>query len=225
MWIRRLIWLRRSFCSGRARRVPPTPPGGILRRSLLFSRIWAGLVEPKAITTLANQGNWRDQFLLGSRASTRSASASKSSAFFSKLSAWPFSARARLRSCRALRAWGSCGSLCPVMPAILSGSPVGRKQNLHKLDRSSIITGMARAAKVVSIATKQAVPAKNPAAVALGRLGGLKGGNARAASMTSERRKEIAQRAAKQRWAKAKGVVVESTADQAIDPMRADRLA
>jgi len=84
---------------------------------------------------------------------------------------------------------------------------------------------MANAAKVVSIATKQTMPAKNPAAVALGRLGGLKGGDARAASMTSERRKEIAQRAAKQRWAKAKSMGVESTADQTVDSLRANRLA
>lgn len=42
---------------------------------------------------------------------------------------------------------------------------------------------------------------KNPHAVALGRLGGLKGGKARATKLTSERRKEIAQRAARTRWA------------------------
>ena len=41
---------------------------------------------------------------------------------------------------------------------------------------------------------------KNPNAVALGRLGGLKGGKARAAKMTPEERKEIAQKAAKARW-------------------------
>ena len=84
---------------------------------------------------------------------------------------------------------------------------------------------MAKAAKVVSIETKQAVPAKNPAAVALGRLGGLKGGDARAASMTPERRKEIAQRAAKQRWANRESRVVESTADRAMDSREATRLA
>jgi hypothetical protein len=44
---------------------------------------------------------------------------------------------------------------------------------------------------------------KNPAAVALGRRGGLKGGKARADSMTAEQRKSIAQKAAKARWAKA----------------------
>lgn len=45
-------------------------------------------------------------------------------------------------------------------------------------------------------------PAKNPAAVALGRLGGLKGGKARAAALTAKKRKEIAQKAAKSRWSK-----------------------
>ena len=44
-------------------------------------------------------------------------------------------------------------------------------------------------------------PEKNPAAVALGRLGGLKGGKARASKLSAERRKEIAQNAAKARWA------------------------
>jgi hypothetical protein len=38
--------------------------------------------------------------------------------------------------------------------------------------------------------------AKNPAAVALGRLGGLKGGKARAESLSAAKRKAIAQRAA-----------------------------
>lgn len=41
---------------------------------------------------------------------------------------------------------------------------------------------------------------KNPAAVALGRRGGLKGGRARAQKLTAEERKSIAQRAARARW-------------------------
>lgn len=41
---------------------------------------------------------------------------------------------------------------------------------------------------------------KNPAAVALGRLGGRKGGKARAASLTKEQRSEIAKKAAAARW-------------------------
>jgi len=41
---------------------------------------------------------------------------------------------------------------------------------------------------------------KNPAAVALGRLGGLKGGKARARKMTPEQRSEAARKAANARW-------------------------
>lgn len=44
----------------------------------------------------------------------------------------------------------------------------------------------------------------NEAAKALGRLGGLKGGKARAQSLSAERRKEIAQKAAAKRWQKKK---------------------
>lgn len=42
---------------------------------------------------------------------------------------------------------------------------------------------------------------KDPAAVALGRKGGLKGGKARAAKLTPEERSEAAKRAAQARWA------------------------
>lgn len=45
-------------------------------------------------------------------------------------------------------------------------------------------------------------PDKDPAAVALGRKGGLKGGRARAESLSPEERKRIAQDAAKKRWRK-----------------------
>jgi hypothetical protein len=63
-----------------------------------------------------------------------------------------------------------------------------------------------RAFQIVQEATKEPEPipkaeGKNPHAVALGRLGGLKGGKARAKKMTPERRKEIARKAAKTRWA------------------------
>ena len=43
---------------------------------------------------------------------------------------------------------------------------------------------------------------KNPHAVALGRLGGLRGGKARAERLTPEQRKEIAKKAAQARWSK-----------------------
>jgi hypothetical protein len=45
---------------------------------------------------------------------------------------------------------------------------------------------------------------KNPAAVALGRLGGLKGGKARAEKLSAKERKEIAKKAAISRWQKEK---------------------
>ena len=45
---------------------------------------------------------------------------------------------------------------------------------------------------------------KNPAAVALGKLGGLKGGKARAAKLSPKRRSEIARNAVNARWNKEK---------------------
>lgn len=60
------------------------------------------------------------------------------------------------------------------------------------------------AASIVSEATDQPKPEpkaeKNPAAVALGRLGGKKGGLARAKKLTPEQRQEIARKAAQARW-------------------------
>ncbi len=43
---------------------------------------------------------------------------------------------------------------------------------------------------------------KDPAAVALGRKGGLKGGKARAAKLTAEQRRDSARKAAEVRWRK-----------------------
>lgn len=48
-------------------------------------------------------------------------------------------------------------------------------------------------------------PEKNPAAVALGRLGGLKGGKARAKRLTKKQRSDIAKKAAQARWRNAEG--------------------
>lgn len=47
-------------------------------------------------------------------------------------------------------------------------------------------------------------PKKNPAAVALGRLGGKKGGPARAKKLSAKRRKDIAKKAARARWSSKK---------------------
>jgi hypothetical protein len=59
---------------------------------------------------------------------------------------------------------------------------------------------------IVDIATGEAEElslneGKNPAAVELGRRGGLKGGKARAAALTAEERQASARRAAQARWA------------------------
>ena len=65
------------------------------------------------------------------------------------------------------------------------------------------------AASIVEDATSDAPSAepepereKNPAAVALGRLGGQKGGKARAEKLSPEKRSEIARKAAQKRWSK-----------------------
>jgi hypothetical protein len=47
---------------------------------------------------------------------------------------------------------------------------------------------------------------KNPHAVALGKLGGAKGGKARAANLTKKQRSEAAKKAARARWAKGEEV-------------------
>ena len=60
------------------------------------------------------------------------------------------------------------------------------------------------AAQIVDLTTDQPTKEKNPAAAALGRLGGLKGGKARAKKLSPEKRKEIAKKAARARWDKNK---------------------
>ena len=58
--------------------------------------------------------------------------------------------------------------------------------------------------RIITKSDPESAPAKphrkNPAAVALGRRGGLKGGKARAAALTPEERSQIARRAAETRW-------------------------
>ncbi len=67
------------------------------------------------------------------------------------------------------------------------------------------------AAAIVAEATEEKQPEsppdnapdeKNPHAVALGRLGGLKGGPARSKKLTKKQRSEIARKAATKRWSK-----------------------
>jgi hypothetical protein len=61
------------------------------------------------------------------------------------------------------------------------------------------------AARIVALSTGQPRPKlapkkKNPAAVALGKLGGSKGGKKRAENLSQDRRKEIAKLGAQARW-------------------------
>lgn len=68
----------------------------------------------------------------------------------------------------------------------------------RKLDLNTL------AHRIVGEATGEAPPPdrkKDPAAVSLGRRGGLKGGKARAAKLSPEQRSEIARKAAAVRWA------------------------
>jgi hypothetical protein len=57
---------------------------------------------------------------------------------------------------------------------------------------------------------------KDPAAVALGRKGGKKGGPARAAKLTPKQRSESARRAVQARWAKSKTNSATDTSDDAV---------
>ena len=67
---------------------------------------------------------------------------------------------------------------------------------------SNIIDVNVMAAEILEAATrdKSSSGGKNPAAVALGRLGGKKGGPARAKKLSAKKRKDIARRAAQARW-------------------------
>jgi len=75
----------------------------------------------------------------------------------------------------------------------------------RKLDLNTL------AHRIVGEATREApqtetLPAKDPAAVALGRKGGLVGGKARAAKLTPKQRSDIARKAAAARWGNEKRV-------------------
>ena len=60
------------------------------------------------------------------------------------------------------------------------------------------------AAQIIDLTTRELIKEKNPAAVSLGRLGGLKGGKARAEKLSPEKRREIAKKAAQKRWEKSR---------------------
>jgi hypothetical protein len=71
--------------------------------------------------------------------------------------------------------------------------------------RSSTDINQLAAAIVAASTNGNGELTKNPAAVALGRLGGLKGGKARAEALSQTERSEIARKAASARWRKKTG--------------------
>ena len=72
---------------------------------------------------------------------------------------------------------------------------------LHYMPKRSSKDVNVIAARIVRDTAGIPLKGKNPAAVALGRRGGLRGGKARAAALTAEQRSEIARKAAQSRWA------------------------
>jgi hypothetical protein len=74
-------------------------------------------------------------------------------------------------------------------------SRASKRTVLNELEKTNSL-----AARIVAQTTGQ--PVKNPAAVALGKLGASKGGIARAATLSARRKVEIARKAAAARWKK-----------------------
>jgi hypothetical protein len=91
-------------------------------------------------------------------------------------------------------------------PQRTSGDPEEVSRHRHSSNDRKDLNRLAKS--VVDLATGNVSreepqgPEKNPAAVALGRLGGLKGGAARASKLTPAQRSEIARVAASARWKK-----------------------
>ena len=69
-------------------------------------------------------------------------------------------------------------------------------------DLNQIAKSIVDEATTEELQAKAIAEGKNPAAVILGRLGGLKGGKARATKLSAEQRSAIAKKAARARWAK-----------------------
>jgi hypothetical protein len=84
------------------------------------------------------------------------------------------------------------------MPKRSSKKPTGQQEQVDTGQESG------KSADTPARAESPPTDGKNPAAVALGRLGGKKGGQARARKLTAEQRREIAKKAAEARWKKKK---------------------
>jgi hypothetical protein len=84
-------------------------------------------------------------------------------------------------------------------------SKKSQPKDISQLARAIVeeVTGESLAAHALpKNPSKEPTRQKNPAAVALGKLGGKKGGAARRDKLSPERRKEIAEKAARARWSR-----------------------
>jgi hypothetical protein len=86
------------------------------------------------------------------------------------------------------------------MPDRSTSRPRDPNELAHRIFLESI--GEAPKLDPAAPVAKPVDPTKNPHAVALGRLGGLKGGAARAAALSPKKRSQIAAKAAAKRWEK-----------------------
>lgn len=77
-----------------------------------------------------------------------------------------------------------------------------KRSSKKRMDPNQLAKSIVDEATMEELLQKAVEDGKNPAAVMLGRLGGLKGGKARAAKLSAEKRSEIAKKAASARWQK-----------------------
>lgn len=77
-----------------------------------------------------------------------------------------------------------------------------KRSSKKKMDINQLAAYITDEATGEQILNKAVSEGKNPAAVLLGRLGGLKGGKARAKKLSSKQRSKIAKKAANARWQK-----------------------
>ena len=93
---------------------------------------------------------------------------------------------------------------CPAGGVAFRAMPKrSRKRDMNQLAKAIVDQATGEAAPVEDVLDEQPETTgdgKNPAAVALGRLGGKKGGPARARKLSKKRRSEIAKKAAAARW-------------------------
>lgn len=77
-----------------------------------------------------------------------------------------------------------------------------KRSSKKRMDTNRLAKSIVDEATMEELLQKAVEDGKNPAAVMLGRLGGLKGGKARARKLSAEQRSKIAREAAKTRWQK-----------------------